>query len=199
MQMMYWIILIVLAVLILVTIIATVVTIVKERKEYRKYELDEEYGIEDDYDDDDYDDDYEERRPSGKSKKQSRRRMSEEDDMSGESSPKSGKRRWKIVLEDTDTGEQYSFIFFDSLGIGRTTKEVAFEEFLSLPGDRKISKVHCAIVRSKDKLYLRDEGSKNHTFLNGKKIQKPIVIQKEDFIALGETELEVLRVLRETN
>lgn len=196
MQMMYWIILIVLAVLILVTIIATVVTIVKERKEYRKYELDEEYGIEDDYEDEDD----EEQRPSAKSKKQSRRQVSEEtDSRSGDSSLKSGKRRWKIVLEDTDTGEQYSFIFYDSLGIGRTTKEVAFEEFLSLPDDRKISKVHCAIVRSKDKLYLRDEGSKNHTFLNGKKVQKPIVIQKEDFIALGETEFEVLRVLRETN
>jgi pSer/pThr/pTyr-binding forkhead associated (FHA) protein len=54
-------------------------------------------------------------------------------------------------------------------------------------------------VRSDDKLYLRDEGSKNHTFLNGKKIQKPIVIQKEDFISLGETELEVIKILRETN
>ena len=186
--MMYWIILIVLAALIAVTIIVTIVTIVKERKEYRHYELDEAYGGEsDDYDDDDYDD-----RPPVRKKKQA----------VGPQPPAPGagkKRRWKIILEDPDTGERYSFVFYDSIGIGRTTKDVAFEEFLSLPGDRKISKVHCAIVRSKDKLFLRDEGSKNHTFLNGKKVQKPIVIQKEDIISMGETDLEVVKILRETN
>ena len=52
-------------------------------------------------------------------------------------------------------------------------------------------------MRSKDKLFLRDEGSKNHTFLNGKKVQKPIVIQKEDIISMGETDLEVVKILRE--
>ena len=188
--MMYWIILIVLAALIAVTIIVTIVTIVKERKEYRHYELDEAYGGEsDDYDDDDYDD-----RPPVRKKKQAAGQTPK--------MPPAGagkKRRWKIILEDPDTGERYSFVFYDSIGIGRTTKDVAFEEFLSLPGDMKISKVHCAIVRSKDKLFLRDEGSKNHTFLNGKKVQKPIVIQKEDIISMGETDLEVVKILRETN
>lgn len=192
MQMMYWIILIVLAVLILVTIIATIVTIVKERKEYRKYELDEEYDI---------DDDYEDKRPPRKRRRPGTQQEPEDDgDLDAGIGNSSGKkRRWKIILEDTDTQEQYTYIFYDNIGIGRTTKEVAFEEFLSLTNDRKISKVHCAIIRRKDKLYLRDEGSKNHTFLNGKKIQKPIVIQREDFISLGETELEVVKVLRETN
>ncbi|CUX37300.1 FHA domain-containing protein [Clostridium sp. C105KSO13] len=189
--MMYWIILIGLAVLILVTIAVTVVTIVKERKEYRKYKLEEERGTEDD----DYGDDYEDDRVPKKSKKSGAQQT-----YSGRRDRQSSdrKRRWKIILEDTDTGEQYTYIFYDNLGIGRTTKEVAFEEFLSIPDDRRISKVHCAIVRSDDKLYLRDEGSKNHTYLNGKKIQKPIIIQKEDFISLGETEFEVIKILRET-
>jgi len=190
--MMYWIILIVLAVLILVTIIATIVTIVKERKEYRKYELDEEYDIEDD--------DYEDKRPARKRRRPGTEQELEDDGLDAGTGNSSGnKRRWKIILEDTDTQERYTYIFYDNIGIGRTTKEVAFEEFLSLTGDKKISKVHCAIIRRKDKLYLRDEGSKNHTFLNGKKIQKPIVIQREDFISLGETELEVVKILRETN
>lgn len=193
MQMMYWIILIVLAVLILVTIIATIVTIVKERKEYRKYELDEEYDIEED--------DYEDKRPARKRRRTGTQQdLEDDDDLDADAGNSSGKkRRWKIILEDTDTQERYTYIFYDNIGIGRTTKEVAFEKFLSLTGDRKISKVHCAIMRRKDKLYLRDEGSKNHTFLNGKKIQKPIVIQREDFISLGETELEVVKILKETN
>lgn len=192
MQMMYWIILIVLAVLILVTIIATIVTIVKERKEYRKYELDEEYDIEED--------DYEDKRPARKRRRPGAQQELEDDGLDADTGNSSGKkRRWKIILEDTDNQERYTYIFYDNIGIGRTTKEVAFEEFLSLTNDRKISKVHCSIIRRKDKLYLRDEGSKNHTFLNGKKIQKPIVIQREDFISLGETELEVVKILRETN
>ena len=40
---------------------------------------------------------------------------------------------------------------------------------------------------------MRDEGSKNHTYLNGKQIHKPIVIQKEDVITVGETRLEVVK------
>lgn len=182
--MMYWIILIVLAVLILVTIIATIVTIVKERKVYKSYELGEEDDIDAEADDeDDYDD-----RPVKK-----RRRKAEAE----EPVPAPKKRRYKVILENTDTQERYDFIFYDSFGIGRTTKEVAFEEFLPLPDDKKISKVHCSILRSNDKLYLRDEGSKNHTYLNGRKIQKPILIQKADIISIGETDLEVIKILRE--
>ncbi|MGC4018755.1 MAG: FHA domain-containing protein [Muricomes sp.] len=189
--MMYWIILTVLAVLILVTIIVTIVTIVKEKKEYRKYELEEEYDIEDDYED---------RRPKKCRKSGSRPELTDDsDDYEDSAGSPPNRRRWKIILEDTDTDQRYTYIFYNNVGIGRTTKEVAFEEFLSIPGDRKVSKVHCAIIQRKDKLYLRDEGSKNHTFLNGKKIQKPIILQKEDFISLGETELEVIKILRETN
>ena len=103
------------------------------------------------------------------------------------------KRRWKIILEDVDQQDQY-----DSLGIGRVSASSEYDKFLSLPEDLRVSKVHCAIIRSGDKLYLRDEGSKNHTYLNGKQIHKPIVIQKEDVITVGETRLEVVKILRET-
>lgn len=182
--MMYWIILLVLGVLIITTIVVTIVTIVKERKEYKNYELDDIEDIDDDdEDEDDYDD-----RSASKAKK------------SGSSNGSGGnKRRWKIILENTDSGERHTYIFFEGLGIGRTTKEAAFEEFFPIPYDKKISKVHCAIVRNRDKLYLRDEGSKNHTYLNGKKVQKPVFIQKEDIISIGQTDLEVIKILRETN
>lgn len=175
----YWIILIVLAALIVVTIIVTIVTIIKERREYRRYELEEEYGQEEEYDE----------RPARKGR-------SHQEEPRDSSNGK--KRRWKIILENPDTGECFDYIFYDSLGIGRTTKAVAFEQFLSVPYDRKVSKVHCAIVRNKDSLYLKDEGSRNYTFLNGKKVQKPIMIQKEDVISIGETDFEVIKILRET-
>lgn len=182
--MMYWIIEIVLLVLILATIIVTVATIVKEKKEYKHLELDAHYGTDDE---DEYD------RPVAR-----RHKSASHQETPSAKNADSNKRRWKIILEDTDTQERYSYVFYNNIGIGRTTKEAAFEGFLSLPEDRKVSKVHCSIMRSQDKLYLKDEGSRNYTFLNGKKIQKPVAIQKDDIISIGETDLEVVKVLRET-
>ena len=154
----------------------------KDKKEYNN--LEQGYNrrhddYEDDYDEDD-EDDYEYDEP---------RRQPEK---------KESKRRWKIILEDVDEQDQYSFIFYDSVGIGRVASSTDYDKYLSLPEDLKVSKVHCAIVRSGDKLYLKDEGSKNHTYLNGQMIKKPVVLQKEDVIRVGETRLEVIKILRET-
>lgn len=188
--MLYWIIIGVLIVAIIAVIFFTVSKLLKEKKDYNQFER-RYHSREDDYDDD-YDDDEEDdyepeprRRPA---RQQSECRTS--------SAP--AKRRWKIVLEDVDQQDQYSFIFYDSLGIGRVSASSDYDKFLSLPEDLRVSKVHCAIIRSGDKLYLRDEGSKNHTYLNGKPVNKPIVIQKEDVITVGETRLEVVKILRET-
>ena len=170
--MLYWVIIGILIAAIIAVIFFTISKLLKEKKDYNQFER--RYHSEDDYDDD-YDDE-EERRTS--------------------SAP--AKRRWKIILEDVDQQDQYSFIFYDSLGIGRVSASSEYDKFLSLPEDLRVSKVHCAIIRSGDKLYLRDEGSKNHTYLNGKQIHKPIVIQKEDVITVGETRLEVVKILRET-
>ena len=178
----YWIIMGILIAAIIVVILITVIKLMKDKKEYNN--LEQGYNrrhddYEDDYDED-YEDDYEYDEP---------RRQPEK---------KESKRRWKIILEDVDEQDQYSFIFYDSVGIGRVASSTDYDKYLSLPEDLKVSKVHCAIVRSGDKLYLKDEGSKNHTYLNGQMIKKPVVLQKEDVIRVGETRLEVIKILRET-
>lgn len=178
----YWIIMGILIAAIIVVILITVIKLMKDKKEYNN--LEQGYNrrhddYEDDYDEDD-EDDYEYGEP---------RRQPEK---------KESKRRWKIILEDVDEQDQYSFIFYDSVGIGRVASSTDYDKYLSLPEDLKVSKVHCAIVRSGDKLYLKDEGSKNHTYLNGQMIKKPVVLQKEDVIRVGETRLEVIKILRET-
>ena len=91
------------------------------------------------------------------------------------------RRQWKIILEDLDSWEKYSFIFSDTV-----------------PTDVRVSKNHCMIIHRGDKLYLKDEGSRNGTFLNGKRVDRPIVIQKDDVIGVGETRLEILKILRES-
>ncbi len=193
--MLYWIILVFLLVLIMVTTVLTIVSIVKERKEYKqeKYQIDEDRGAKE--------------RPGKKTrpreperrereipKEQTRRPQREAAPVSEERKP----RRWKIIFENVSTGDSYDFIFTKSVGIGRTTQDAAFEKFLSLSDDKKISKIHCSIECEKNSLYLRDEGSKNHTYLNGTRVQRPILIQKEDIISIGETDLEIVKILRES-
>ena len=192
--MLYWVIIGILIAAIIAVIFFTISKLLKEKKDYNQFER--RYHSEDDYDDDDDDEEDDDEEEDDYEPESRRRPVREQAEC--RTSSASAKRRWKIILEDVDQQDQYSFIFYDSLGIGRVSASSEYDKFLSLPEDLRVSKVHCAIIRSGDKLYLRDEGSKNHTYLNGKQIHKPIVIQKEDVITVGETRLEVVKILRET-
>ena len=108
------------------------------------------------------------------------------------------RRQWKIILEDIDSWDKYTFTFYDSVGIGRGNDGSMYEKYLPLMRDGRISKVHCAIIHRGDSLYLKDEGSRNGTFLNGERLNGPVVLQRDDIIGLGETRLEVQRILRES-
>ena len=192
--MLYWVIIGILIAAIIAVIFFTISKLLKEKKDYNQFER--RYHSEDDYDDD-YDDEEDDDEEEDDYEPEPRcRPVREQAERRTSSAP--AKRRWKIILEDVDQQDQYSFIFYDSLGIGRVSASSEYDKFLSLPEDLRVSKVHCAIIRSGDKLYLRDEGSKNHTYLNGKQIHKPIVIQKEDVITVGDQKLEVVKILRET-
>ena len=127
-----------------------------------------------------------------------RRRQETEPEEEQERRPRKKKRQWKVILEDIDSWDKYSFTFYDSVGIGRGKDGSMFEKYLPILGDGRISKMHCAIVHRGDKLYLKDEGSRNGTYLNGERIDRPVVIQRDDVIGIGETRLEIQRILRES-
>jgi len=105
-------------------------------------------------------------------------------------------RRWKLQIEDLETEEVYEFIFYDGIGIGRMEETEEYEGFLEVP-DPRVSKLHCAIVSKGNALFVQDEGSSNHTFLNGKQITRPMEIQAEDVIGIGGSKLEIVKVFRE--
>lgn len=117
---------------------------------------------------------------------------------SGGASGKKRRRQWKILLEDIDSWDKYSFIFYDSVGIGRTRDKKNYERFLEIHDDKRISKVHCAIVRKGEQLYLSDEGSRNGTYLNSERVDRPVLIEKGDLISIGGTRLEIQKILRES-
>lgn len=108
------------------------------------------------------------------------------------------KCQWKIIMEDIDSWDKYSFTFYETVGIGRGKDSSMYEKYLPIMGDGRVSKMHCAIIHRGDKLYLKDEGSRNGTYLNGERIDRPVVVQKDDIIGVGETRLEIQRILRES-
>ena len=73
-----------------------------------------------------------------------------------------------------------------------------YEKYLPLHEDGRVSKQHCVIIQRGDCLYLMDDGSKNGTYLNGILVDRPTEVQREDVIGVGETRLEILRILRES-
>lgn len=155
----------------------------KQSKKGKRYKADQGYDPEE-----------EEDQPQGK------KRRSSGQNGSVDSAKRSSKKRrqWKIILEDLDTWQKYSFIFYDEVGIGRAKRNDNYEKYLPLHEDGRVSKQHCVIIQRGDCLYLMDDGSKNGTYLNGIIVDRPTEIQREDVIGVGETRLEILRILRES-
>ena len=145
----------------------------KQSRNGKRYKADQGYDPEED-------------QPQGKKRRSSGKRSSKK------------RRQWKIILEDLDTWQKYSFIFYDEVGIGRAKRNDNYEKYLPLHEDGRVSKQHCVIIQRGDCLYLMDDGSKNGTYLNGILVDRPTEVQREDVIGVGETRLEILRILRES-
>ena len=61
------------------------------------------------------------------------RRRRQETEEEPDSRPKKKKRRqWKIVLEDIDSWDNYTFTFYDAVGIGRGKDGSMYEKYLPI-------------------------------------------------------------------
>ena len=98
-----------------------------------------------------------------------------------------GKTGVELAQELRDRDDERSILFI-----------TGYEKYLPVAGDGRVSKVHCVIIHRGDKLYLKDEGSRNGTYLNGERLEGPVVIQRDDIIGVGETRFEIQRILRES-
>lgn len=174
-------------VLAVIIIVALIVGAVKQKKlDYEdEYEYDEDDDDNEEYDDDEdeYDDDEEDEYDD-----------EEEDEYIP---PTPVKKQWKLILENLDTWEKKSIIFYDNIGIGRKRESDRFEKYYIIQDDPRASKLHCAIISRDGKLYLKDMGSRNGTYLNGEKLERPVILQKEDIIGVGETQIEIKKVMKE--
>ncbi len=98
---------------------------------------------------------------------------------------------WQISFFDMKTGEIHRYHFVNRFYIGR----VAFKEMnipqMVLSKDPQVSKQHCMIYEKDGYLCVRDLGSKNHTYVNKKKIQPASYLYTGDILKVGHSTFRV--------
>lgn len=98
---------------------------------------------------------------------------------------------WHISFDDLMTGKRLYKRFTGQLLIGRKNSNQEGIEELLFPEDGKVSRRHCRVYDGGGRLCLQDLQSRNHTYLNGKVISKPVYLNNGDIIQLGDRKLRV--------
>ncbi len=97
---------------------------------------------------------------------------------------------WKVILSDIRTGKQYKCSFIAQAVIGRDPVVRRAETRMIIP-DGSVSKTHCRLLISGDVLVIKDENSKNGTYLNGKQVVGSPVLRDGDRITIGNSTFRV--------
>ena len=81
----------------------------------------------DEYDDDDYNTGDDEEEDTRSRRRRQVRYSDATIPLDVQEQTKKTKKQWKIILENQETLEKYTFIFYDNIGIGRGNKTPEFE------------------------------------------------------------------------
>ena len=103
-----------------------------------------------------------------------------------------GRRRvWTVRFENLGTGRVDTKTFQTRMAIGRKDKGMKGCPQLAIADDRMVSSVHCFLTGSQGVLMIEDAGSKNHTYLNNRRVEKPSHVSNGSVIRVGQTRLRV--------
>lgn len=100
-------------------------------------------------------------------------------------------KTWRIAFDNLNTGERIYKDFSEKMWIGRTEPAQGEPVKLTVPGDGNVSRNHCMIRESGDRLCLQDMNSSNHTYLNGTVVMNAVYLQNGDIIQVGGTQFRV--------
>lgn len=98
---------------------------------------------------------------------------------------------WTIVFYNLATRERSQYHFAGQMTIGRAADADETHVKMVIPGDGEISKNHCMIYEYEGKLCVADLNSKNHTYLNGVRLDAPAFLATGDMIRVGKKEFRV--------
>lgn len=97
---------------------------------------------------------------------------------------------WRISFLNLGTGGMTQYRFRKQMWLGRIPPQQQGEVRLVLE-DARVSKKHCVIYEGEGRLCLSDENSKNHTYVNGIKAERPVFLNNGDIIKVGNTRLKI--------
>lgn len=88
----------------------------------------------------------------------------------------------KVYLKKISSEEAKGESFMSELVIGREPRGT---DGLFVVHDPDISRLHCRVFREQGALYLEDLNSRNHTYLNGRMVLEPQLLNNGDIISMG--------------
>lgn len=97
---------------------------------------------------------------------------------------------WQVYLQDIDTGESIYRRFYNHMWIGRQN-EHAGDVGVYLPNGYSVSKTHCKIFEQDSVLYICDMNSRNHTYVNGVRVDAPMPLVSGSILRMGDMKLEI--------
>ena len=98
--------------------------------------------------------------------------------------------RIKISIINTADGSEKVMYIFSELHIGRSPERFPHDpDAYRIENDQMISGVHCSLINYGGFLAIKDNNSKNHTFLNDAQVSELTYVNDMDHIRLGKTEL----------
>lgn len=100
-------------------------------------------------------------------------------------------RMWEAYFEIPETGKRIKVVFPEKMAIGRKKEDMQEYPNLVIPEDKLISGKHCILSGKHGILTIQDAGSLNHTYLNGKKVIKPMQVPNGSLINIGKTNIVV--------
>lgn len=98
---------------------------------------------------------------------------------------------WQICFRNIDSGECVQTHFRGRIWCGRYPAANAGEAQIVFQGDSQMSKTQFVIYEEKNRLCLADTNSRNHTYVNGQRVDVPVFLNDGDVIRAGNTRLQV--------
>ncbi|MDO4617054.1 MAG: FHA domain-containing protein [Lachnospiraceae bacterium] len=95
-----------------------------------------------------------------------------------------------VVIDNLVSGERYYRTFNRQLTIGRDGSD-RDKNLLVLSGDSKISRKHCMLYYVQNRLCIQDMKSRNHTYVNEKRIEHAAFLNCGDVIRVGGIKLRL--------
>ena len=101
-------------------------------------------------------------------------------------------QRIKISIYNCRTNTDTVMYVVTEIRIGRAPEKDAIDpNAYRIDGDTMISTVHCSLLNYAGSLAVRDNNSKNHTYLNSQMIEGVVYVNSGDRLTIGQTDLVI--------